>query len=194
MQHSTSKSKFVRVLLWAGLLGALIALLAIALGGGLTRSSHIASSAEDVTIIETPSTTEVSAQYLSTIAISTPTSADKASTDRDYSSMQLSDKGVYRVSYVASSSVIPINQMHRWTLHIETADGQLVENATIIVDGDMPEHGHGLPTRPQMTEYLGNGDYLIEGVKFQMGGWWVMDFSITANDQSDQVHFNLLLP
>ena len=194
MQHSTSKSKFVRVLLWTGLLGGLIALLAIALGGGLTRSSHIASSAEDVTTRETPPTSEVSAQNLSTIAISTRTSTDKASTDRDYSSMQLSDNGVYRVSYAASSSVIPINQMHRWTLHVETADGQLVENATITVDGDMPEHGHGLPTRPQMTEYLGNGDYLIEGVKFQMGGWWVMDFSITANAQSDQVHFNLLLP
>ena len=194
MNHSKSRSKFVRALLWTGLLGALIALVASALGGGLTRSSHVASSAEEVTTRETPPTSEVSAPNLSTLAISTPTSADKASTDRDYSSMQLSDNGVYRVSYVASSSVIPINQMHRWTLHIETADGQLVENATITVDGDMPEHGHGLPTRPQMTEYLGNGDYLIEGVKFQMGGWWVMDFSITANDQSDQVHFNLLLP
>ena len=194
MQPLTSKSKFVRVLLWAGILGTLIAVLTIALGGRLTRSSHVSSSPEDVTTMETPPTREASAQNLSTLAILTPTSPGKVSTDRDYSSMQLSDNGWYRVSYVASTSVIPINQMHRWTLHIETQDGQLVENATITVDGDMPEHGHGLPTRPQMTEYLGNGDYLIEGVKFQMGGWWVMDFSITANHQSDQVHFNLLLP
>jgi hypothetical protein len=194
MQHSISKSKFGRVLLWAGLLGALLALLVLALSGVLTRSSDVPSSPEPVTTIETPPSRESSAPNLSTLAISTPNSADEASSDRDYSNIQLSDSGIYRVSYVASTSVIPINQMHRWTLHIETVEGQLVENATITVDGDMPEHGHGLPTRPQMTEYLGNGDYLIEGVKFQMGGWWIMDFSITANDQSDQVHFNLWLP
>lgn len=38
----------------------------------------------------------------------------------------------------------------------------------------MSQHGHGLPTRPQVTQNLGNGDYLVEGTKFQMGGWWVM--------------------
>jgi hypothetical protein len=63
----------------------------------------------------------------------------------------------------------------------------------ISVDGDMPEHGHGLPTRPEVTRYLGNGDYLVEGMKFQMPGWWVMDFDVTVDGQSDQVHFNLLL-
>jgi hypothetical protein len=191
MQHSTSKSKFGRrrVLIWISILGVLIALLAIAFGGGVTRTNEVSSDPEDVPTIESRPTSEASAQNLSTA-----TSTGKASTERDYSNTQLSDNGLYRVSYVASTNVIPVNQMHRWTLHIETADGQLVENATIQVDGDMPEHGHGLPTRPQMTEYLGNGDYQVEGVKFQMGGWWVMDFSITANDQSDQVHFNLLLP
>jgi len=113
--------------------------------------------------------------------------------DLDYSATRLSDDGFYRVSYIASPGKIPINQMHQWTLHVETADGQPVEDATITVDGDMPQHGHGLPTRPQVTENLGNGDYLVEGLKFQMGGWWVMDFVITANGQSDSVHFNMLL-
>ena len=53
-------------------------------------------------------------------------------------------------------------------------------DAAITVDGDMPQHGHGLPTRPQVTKHLGNGDYLVEGMKFQMGGWWVVDFTIDA--------------
>jgi hypothetical protein len=83
--------------------------------------------------------------------------------------------------------------MHQWTLHIETADGKPVQNATIKVDGDMPQHGHGLPTSPRVTKYLGNGDYLIDGMKFQMGGWWLMDLTITADTQIDAVHFNMLL-
>ena len=83
--------------------------------------------------------------------------------------------------------------MHTWTLHIEDASGQPVEGAEISVNGDMPQHGHGLPTQPRITQDLGNGDYLVEGLRFQMGGWWVMDFTIQANGQSDVVHFNMLL-
>jgi hypothetical protein len=104
-----------------------------------------------------------------------------------------SDNGLFHVSYTSANGNVPVNQMHQWTLHVETADGQPVENATITLDGDMPQHGHGLPTNPQVTEYLGNGDYRVEGLKFQMGGWWVMDFVITAEGQSDTVQFNMLL-
>ena len=117
----------------------------------------------------------------------------EVSSDLDVSSTRVSDNDLFRVSYVSSPEVVPVNQMHQWTLHVETADGQPVENATITVDGDMPQHGHGLPTRPQVTKNLGNGDYLVEGMKFQMGGWWVMDFTISAEGQSDAVHFNVML-
>jgi hypothetical protein len=116
-----------------------------------------------------------------------------AQSDLDYSTTQESDNGLYRVSYLSSTGTIPVNQMHEWTLHVEKADGTPVEDATITVDGDMPQHGHGLPTSPRVTEYLGNGDYRVEGLKFQMGGWWLMDFTITANGQTDAVHFNMLL-
>jgi hypothetical protein len=113
--------------------------------------------------------------------------------DLDYSTTRLSEQGLYKVTYVAEINPVPINQMLKWTLHVEDAEGQLVENATITVDGDMPQHGHGLPTRPQVTRYLGNGDYLVEGLKFHMPGWWVVDFQIEADGQQDQVRFNLLL-
>jgi hypothetical protein len=113
--------------------------------------------------------------------------------DLDYSTTRLSEQGLYKVTYVAQVNPVPVNQMLTWTLHVESADGQPVENATIAVDGDMPQHGHGLPTRPQVARYLGNGDYLVEGLKFHMPGWWVMDFVVTANGQSDQVRFNMML-
>jgi hypothetical protein len=113
--------------------------------------------------------------------------------DLDYSTTRQSDNGLFRVSYTPSTGTIPVNEMHEWTLHVENADGTPVEDATITVDGDMPEHGHGLPTSPRVTRNLGNGDYLVEGIKFQMGGWWLMDFTITANSQTDTVHFNMML-
>jgi hypothetical protein len=113
--------------------------------------------------------------------------------DLDLSTTRLSEQGLYQSSYVPDAEAIPINRIHSWVLHVETPDGQPIENAQIRVDGDMPQHGHGLPTRPQVTRELGGGDYLVEGMKFQMGGWWVMDFYITSGDESDVVHFNLVL-
>jgi hypothetical protein len=76
---------------------------------------------------------------------------------------------------------------------VETTAGQPVENASITVDGGMPEHGHGLLNQPQVTASLGNGDYQVEGVQFPMAGWWVMDFVVEADGQSDRVRFNLQL-
>ncbi|RPJ50611.1 MAG: Auxin-binding protein [Chloroflexi bacterium] len=111
----------------------------------------------------------------------------------DYSTTRVSEKGLYTVSYTAPGGEVPVNQIHRWTLHLESQAGRPVEGAQITVDGDMPQHGHGMPTRPRVTKELGNGDYLVEGLKFQMGGWWVMDFIISENGQQDVVHFNILL-
>jgi len=113
--------------------------------------------------------------------------------DLDLSTTRMSNGGVYRVSYAPRRGPIMNNQIHAWTIHVATADGKPVTDAAITVDGDMPQHGHGLPTRPQVTRHLGNGDYLVEGMKFQMGGWWVVDFTIDSHGQHDTVRFNMIL-
>jgi hypothetical protein len=74
---------------------------------------------------------------------------------------------------------------------ITDAAGRPVDDATIEVDGGMPEHGHGLPTRPRVTRALGDGLYEIEGVRFNMGGWWELKLAISALAGSDIVTFNL---
>jgi hypothetical protein len=111
----------------------------------------------------------------------------------DLAATKPTDKGLFRVTRTSKPNPIIVNEMHTWTIHVEMASGAMVENATIKVDGDMPEHGHGLPTSPEVTKYLGNGDYLVEGLLFQMPGWWVVEFDITAGGQTDHVEFNLLL-
>ena len=102
--------------------------------------------------------------------------------------------GMYTITATPKLDPLVINQIHEWTLHIETADGEPVDNARIMVEGDMPEHRHGLPTRPEVTENLGNGDYLVEGMKFSMPGHWEVTFTVTADDGSDAATFDLVLP
>ncbi|MGE0042801.1 MAG: FixH family protein [Vicinamibacterales bacterium] len=74
---------------------------------------------------------------------------------------------------------------------LRQADGGPVDDARIAVDGGMPQHGHGLPTRPRVTRNLGDGIYEIEGVRFNMGGWWELRLAIDAAPGADTVTFNL---
>jgi hypothetical protein len=111
----------------------------------------------------------------------------------DTATTRLSDQGLFEVTYSSSVTPIPINQIQTWTILVKTSDGQPVEQAEITVDGGMPQHGHGLPTQPEVTDNLGAGNFLVEGLKFQMPGWWEVTFHITANGDSDSITFNLVL-
>ena len=86
---------------------------------------------------------------------------------------------------------IRVRRMQTMRLSVADAAGRPIEGATIAVDGGMPEHGHGLPTQPKVTRSLGAGVYEVEGVKFNMGGWWEVKFAIAAGASADTVTFNL---
>jgi hypothetical protein len=113
--------------------------------------------------------------------------------DLDYSRDRASERGLYRARITPRGDTIPQGKLHSWTLHLETADGTPVDSARVAVDGGMPQHGHGLPTSPRVTRSLGAGDHLVEGMKFNMGGWWVVTFRVSAPQGRDSVVFNLNL-
>ena len=113
--------------------------------------------------------------------------------DLDYSRTRTSEAGVYRGTILPQGDSIPQGRLQRWTLHLETASGVAVDSASIQVDGGMPQHGHGLPTRPAVTRHLGNGDHVVDGMKFNMGGWWVVKFRVSSPAGSDSLVFNVKL-
>lgn len=117
----------------------------------------------------------------------------RAPRDLDYARTRLSERGLYRATIRPQGDSIPQGRLHRWTLHLETSAGAVVDSAAIVVDGGMPQHGHGLPTKPRVTRELGGGDHLVEGMKFNMGGWWVVKFRVAAAPGADSVVFNLNL-
>ncbi|HEU4629574.1 MAG TPA: FixH family protein [Gemmatimonadaceae bacterium] len=117
----------------------------------------------------------------------------RAPQDLDYSRTRTSEAGRYRVTIHPPGDTIPQGKLHRWTLHVETAAGTPVDSGTFVVDGGMPQHGHGLPTKPRVTRALGSGDHLVEGMKFNMGGWWVVKLRVDAGAGRDSVVFNVKL-
>jgi hypothetical protein len=100
------------------------------------------------------------------------TSMETLPANLDYSTTRTSEQGLFRGTWVSQLEPLDINQIHTWTIHVEMPDGQPLDNAQITADRSMPHHGHGLPTQPKVTQYLGQGDYRVEGMKFQMTGWW----------------------
>lgn len=96
-----------------------------------------------------------------------------------------SQDGLYRLSYTSALSPIVINRIHRWTLRVETSRGEPVLGARFSIRGGMPEHDHGLPTQPRVTQELGGGEYLLEGVRFHMTGSWEIEIRIEASAGND---------
>ena len=82
-------------------------------------------------------------------------------------------------------------QMQTVRVAVRDAEGRAIDDAQISIDGGMPQHGHGLPTRPRVTRSLGDGVYEIEGVRFNMGGWWEFKLAITGARGADTITFNL---
>ena len=112
----------------------------------------------------------------------------------DKSLERVTDHGVFRIQLKSGLDSIQISKVHQWSLHIFGADGVPITGASIVVDGGMPEHGHGLPTAPRAASADGPGNYVINGMKFSMTGWWVLKLDVKATDgRTDTITFNVVL-
>ncbi len=111
--------------------------------------------------------------------------------DLDYSTMKMSANNAFNVMYKSTSGKIRINRIHSWEVTVKDADGKPVNNAKVTVVGDMPEHGHGLPTQPEVIKIGAEGLYRVDGMKFTMPGWWIVTISVMADGTHDNVSFNL---
>lgn len=100
----------------------------------------------------------------------------------------------YTVAIKPVAEPVATNKLHAWEISLKQPSGQPVAGARFVVDGGMPQHRHGLPTQPRVTRELGDGRYLLEGMKFSMTGWWELKLKIDAAQGVDNVAFNVVLP
>ena len=104
------------------------------------------------------------------------------------------DQGLFRVRIQSQANPIPTSRVHQWTVHVTDAAGAPLTGAELLVDGGMPEHHHGLPTAPRATAGPMPGDYVINGMKFSMTGWWELKLAMKATDgRADRITFNVVL-
>jgi YtkA-like len=102
-----------------------------------------------------------------------------------------SAQGLYIATLHGAATLQPRRMYTLQVNVVDAANGQVVPDAAITIGGGMPQHGHGLPTKPRVTKTLGNGWYEISGLRFNMGGWWELKLTITTPAGTDTVTFNL---
>lgn len=128
--------------------------------------------------------------FLSVLAVA---GCAAAPTNLDVSLKRPTDAGKFIVTLQPPQPAPAINQIHSWTISVATPAGVPVKEARISVDGGMPQHGHGLPTRPRVTKGLADGEYLLEGMKFSMTGWWEIKLAVATSNAADKVTFNRVI-
>jgi hypothetical protein len=87
---------------------------------------------------------------------------------------------------VTRPAVVPVEQLHAWQVRLLDRAHRPVVGARIKVTGDMPAHGHGLPTAP-IAVGRGQGLYVLRGMMFQMPGRWYVQLEIRAAGRLDRV-------
>lgn len=114
-------------------------------------------------------------------------------TDLDLSTARESRERKYRVEILERPEPVALNEFQSWRLRVAGADGKPVPGAVVNVGGGMPEHGHPLPSRPQVSPGAAAGEYRVEGLQFSMPGWWEIHVYVSKDRSEDTATFNLLL-
>ena len=99
----------------------------------------------------------------------------------------------YQLQIFSRVTPLEINTMHSWELLLTDANGAVVKDATIEVSGGMPDHDHGTPTLPRVTQTLDNGRLLLQGVRFHMPGYWQFIFTIKTGTSDEIATFDFTL-
>ena len=91
------------------------------------------------------------------------------------------DGGSFEVTYESDPSPIPLSEDFVLRTRVLDATGNWVNEATVVVDAEMPTHGHGMDTVP-LTTFVGDGWYETEGMFFQMPGPWQITIDVVTDD------------
>lgn len=95
--------------------------------------------------------------------------------------------------FTLTSDNIPLNKIHTWTLTLTHKSGRSISHADIVISPDMPEHLHGMTTKPVAIATDEPGKYLLKGMNFHMPGWWKVTLDISGYGSRDLVRFNVIV-
>ncbi|WP_232323362.1 FixH family protein [Photobacterium sp. J15] len=97
----------------------------------------------------------------------------------------------YTITAEPAEKPIVLNKIHQWFVSINDTNGTPVQGLRFDVKGGMPEHRHGLPTKPKLISEGQPGQYIIDGVKFNMTGKWLLELIDSDTPITYRIEFEL---
>ena len=104
------------------------------------------------------------------------------------------DSGFYQLRLSPDGGAPEIGVLHAWIVQVSDERNVAFVPAHLSVSGGMPTHGHGLPTEPEISRFLGNGRFRLDGVRFNMAGEWEFTVRVVGPRGPDQATFALHIP
>lgn len=100
--------------------------------------------------------------------------------DVEYTTSAATDGGSFVVEYTADPDPIPSDDYFTVTATVYAADDTAapLTGAVVVMDADMPGHGHGMNVTPEVTDN-GDGTYSGTPFLFHMSGDWRLQFAVT---------------
>ncbi len=87
--------------------------------------------------------------------------------------------GTFTVYWNPMPDPIPLNQFFRLQVQVMDMWGNVItpEDATLVVDAGMPQHGHGMNHVPRVLPQ-DDGTWIVEGLLMHMPGDWQVYFDV----------------
>jgi hypothetical protein len=105
----------------------------------------------------------------------------------------LSESKALKVEIFPKEDSYSIGDYHQWVISVKDVSDNPVSYAKIGISGGMIGHGHGMPSQPVVSKEFKPGQYLIDGMLFNMMGEWTLLFSIQTPTLNDKVRFDIEL-
>ncbi len=102
---------------------------------------------------------------------------------------------LYRIAWRTLPAPPPLSTLFEIEATVTDAAGAPVENASVRIDARMPQHGHGMATRPEDDRGVcvdtvcthPGGLYRTRGMKFHMPGEWTLRFDVEGPAGADSL-------
>ncbi len=102
---------------------------------------------------------------------------------------KMGSKGMFEVMLMDADPAPPAKKDNTWMVHVKDAQGNNVVGATLGVNPNMPEHGHGSTQTTVVTD-MGDGMYELKPVYLQMAGYWAVPITVTMGADTDTAQFD----
>jgi hypothetical protein len=121
-------------------------------------------------------------------------SSDAFSASTPGASRITSNAGGYEVVFAIMAPKVPLNEPFEIQACVTVKAGSPIDakNLVISVDAAMPQHQHGMNTKPRI-EQTGDGCIHAEGMLFHMVGRWELYFDITRNGITERAQTEIML-